>query len=92
MQIPAAARRAVLALLSRQLTSSSDLVYVNLARLGATLGVLGNRRMREVATDAIAALGYSAAPGVVRRFAWNWWYQRSVDELIAFQADRLTPR
>jgi hypothetical protein len=47
--------------------------------------------MRQVATAAVTALGYSPTPGSVWRFAWDWWYQRSADELIAFQSDRLTP-
>jgi len=53
--------------------------------------MLGNGHMRKVAAAAVTALGLPATPGVIWRFAWDWWYQRTVDELISFQADRLTP-
>jgi hypothetical protein len=91
MPLPAAAQRVVLATLARQLESSAEPVYADLARLGATLGLVGNRHMRQVATAAVRALGRRPTAGVVWRFGWQWWYQRSVDELLAYQADRLTP-
>lgn len=91
MPLPAAAQRVVLAVLARQQQSSAEPVYADLARLGATLGVLGNRHMTHVAAAAVTALGMRTTAAVVWRFAWQWWYQRSVDELLAYQADRLTP-
>jgi len=91
MPLPAAAQRVVLATLTRQLASSAEPVYADLARLGATLGLVGNRHMRQVAAAAVRALGWQPTAGVVWRFGWQWWYQRSVDELLAYQADRLTP-
>ena len=91
MPLPAAAQQVVLAALARQRQSSAEPVYTDLARLGPTLGLVGNRHMRRVATAAIGALGLRPTAGLVWRFGWQWWYQRSVDELLAYQADRLTP-
>jgi hypothetical protein len=91
MQVPAAFRRLVLKALARQARSTTDPVYSGLARVGATLGVVANGRMRNVATTAVTALGTRPSAAAVWRFNWDWWYQRSVDELIACQADRLTP-
>jgi hypothetical protein len=56
------------------------------------LGVVGHRHMREVALSAVTALMGRVSRGAALRFAWHWWYQRSLDELIAIQADRLTPQ
>ena len=52
---------------------------------GAAVGVLANRRMRQTTEAAIDALGARATRQAVWRFSWDWWYQRSVDELIALQ-------
>jgi len=91
MPIPVAAQRIVLALASKQLRARADLAYAEIAPLGATLGLLGNRHMRRVAAAAVRAVGQKPTSGAVTRFAWEWWYQRTVDELVAYQADRLTP-
>jgi hypothetical protein len=91
MPLPVSAQQLVLAALSRQLHGRAGPVYADIARLGASLGVLGNRHMRRVAAAAVEALGETPTAGAVWRFGWQWWYQRSVDELIAYQADRLTP-
>jgi len=91
MPLPAPAQQVVLAAFRRQLQASAEPVYADLARLGATVGLLGNRHMRQVAAAAVTALGRRPTAGAVWRFGWQWWYQRSVDELLAYQADRLTP-
>jgi hypothetical protein len=82
----------ILAALSQQRRSTVDPVYMGLARVGATLGLVGHRHMRAVAAAAVQALGAAPSTPAVWRFAWEWWYQRSVDELIAIQADLLTPQ
>jgi len=58
--------------------------------MGATLGLLGNPRMRQVATAALDALGVAPTRKRVWNFAWRWWYQRTVDELLAYQIAGVT--
>jgi hypothetical protein len=91
MPLPVSVRQLVLAALSKQLRGRAGPVYADIARLAASVGVLGNQHMRRVAAAAVEALGETPTASAVWRFGWQWWYHRSVDELIAYEADRLTP-
>jgi hypothetical protein len=72
------------------LQTSDGPVFADVASIGAWLGLLGSRKMRQAGGAAVAALGAPATMGRVWDFTWRWWYQRSVDELLSYQIERLT--
>jgi hypothetical protein len=91
MPVPKAAQRLALSALSPWLQASTDPVYTGAARIGATVGILANRRMRQILAVAADSVGAVTTRQTAWRFGWDWWYQRTVDEVLTYQADRLTP-
>jgi hypothetical protein len=92
MPLPASAQRLVLAALSVRFRFSQEPVYAEMAWITALAGVLGNPPMRHISAMAVAALGAEPTRAAAWRFAWRWWYERATGEVLAYQADRLTPQ
>jgi hypothetical protein len=88
---PGPIQRAILAALSARLKLSRRPVHHEMAWITAYVGLIGNPIMRRVAAAAIQALGETPTREAVWRFTWDWWYQRATGEILAYQADRLTP-
>jgi hypothetical protein len=88
---PERVQRLILAGLSARLKFSRHPVYRKMAWMTACVGLSANPTMRRVGAAAVQALGEKPTRDAVWRFTWDWWYQRATGEILAYQADLLTP-
>jgi hypothetical protein len=85
-QVVGAARTALTLLLQLR----AELVYVNVASIGAVVGLLASSRMRRVSAAAVQALGGRPSRRSVWQFARDWWYLAVADRVVAYQLDRVS--